>query len=100
MKRKLTDAEFKTISILTSETHLNSVFDITADENNNDCFYDFEEDRYLSLEEGLNLLYEALAYPMVHDGLNSWQAQLVVDLFREFGIGNEDAYNWLLGPDE
>jgi hypothetical protein len=94
--RNLTDLEWNAISNLTSETHLDQSFDVYQTKGGKDCFYDYEEDHPISLKDGLELLYEAMAYPLAEENLTKEEANAVVDLFREFKIGDEETYKWLL----
>lgn len=97
-ERKLSNDEWNAISRLTLLNKLDDSFDIQYDDDH-DFFYDFEEDEELTLEDGLELLQDALAYPLGYVGLSDKEAQDVVNVFRRFGIGDEKWYDWLLSKD-
>ena len=96
-RKRLTDGEWNAISTLTRKTKLDSVFDVWSNGTGNDYFYDFEEDKKMSLKSGLALLYESLAYPLSHEGLSDKESKLIVDLFKEFKVAGDEA-DWLLKP--
>lgn len=94
-RKRLTNDEWNAISQLTRNTHLDSVFDIWSIGTGKDYFYDFENNKRMSLKSGLSLLYESLAYPLQHDGLTGKESNLIVNLFKEFKVAGDEA-NWLL----
>lgn len=94
-KKHLTSEEWNAISKLTSHTHLDNVFDVWQKRNGEDCFKDFETGRTTSISAGLKWLYEGLAYPLSHDGLDKEEANLIVNLFKEFKTTKENL-DWLL----
>lgn len=96
LRTKLTDEEYHAISHLTRETKLDSVFDVDTNKNGEDCFRDFENDCLMSLKDGLEELYEAMAYPLKHEGLSEEECTALVNLFREFEVGDEEGYEHLL----
>ena len=98
-RKYLTDTEWNAISTLTMHTKLDTCFDVCRTRNGDDAFKDFEEDKIISLHEGLELLYEGLAYPLVHERLEKNEIDAIVSLFKEFDIGDADGYAWLSGPD-
>ena len=99
-RKTLTDLEFNAISTLTMHSKLDNSFDVYEKKNGTDCFYDYDEDRMISLHQGLELLYEGIAYPLSHEGLTIEQAEALMKLFKEFKIGNEDWYQWLLSDEQ
>lgn len=99
-RKSLTNLEFDAISTLTMHSKLDNSFDVYENTNGTDCFYDYDEDRAISLHQGLELLYEAIAYPLSHEGLTVSQSEALVKLFKEFKVGDNDWYEWLLKEEE
>lgn len=87
----LTDKEWNLISKYTRKLKVDSEFDITI----NDVWIDYETNRYYSIKEGLEWLYDAIAYPCRHDGLTGEETEMFIDLLKEFDIGNEEDLAWL-----
>lgn len=96
----ITDSQFNAISHLTSATKLDSTIDIAWD-GTGDFFVDFEENKKLTIKEGLEEIADAIAYPLAHD-VSSDEAIIIVDLFSKYEVYNpmyknkEDYYQWLL----
>lgn len=90
MRTVLTDDEYNTLSKLTKNMKIDNVIDIysnkTKSGKNTDFFYDFEENKKLSLKKGLSILYDAIAYPLKHEGLDDHECEIMIDLFKEFGV--------------
>ena len=99
-RKKLTDKEWNALLKLTSNTHLDESFDAYTKRNGEDAFKDYEDGRIKSLHWGLVQLYECIAYPFKHDGMNEDESKTLVELFKEFKIGNEHWHNWLLSDGE
>ena len=97
---KIKNDEWNVLSKLTSVTHMDNSFDIWTDEDGNDCFMDFEEDRLVPVEEGLSWIYEGIAYPPQHDGLSREECETLVGLFKHYRFGDEEYYKWLLSEEE
>ncbi len=85
---KLSDEEFNLISTLTMRTHLDGVFDIASD-NNEDFFWDMEEDRKMSLEEGFELLSESIAYSFQHEGFSDEESKILEEVIQKYVPGFE-----------
>lgn len=100
MRTKLTVIEFNAIQQLTSSSHLDESFDVWQRRNGDDCFKDFDDGRLKSLHWGLSLLNESIAYPLSHEGLDEEQSKALVELFKEFKVGDDEWYEWLLSDDE
>ena len=99
-RKTLTDLEFNAIGTLTMHSKFDNSFDVYGKEDGTDCFYDYDEDCLISLYKGLELLHAGIAYPLSHEGLTDKQAEALVKLFKEFNIGNEDWYKWLLSDEQ
>ena len=99
-RTKLTDLEWNAIQKLTRKSHLDESFDVWQRKNGDDCFKDFEDGRLKSLHWGLELLYECIAYPFKHEELDDEMSNALVELFKEFKIGNEHWYIWLLSDED
>lgn len=97
-RKKLSNEEWNAVSRLTSSLKLDDSFDVSTDEEGNDCFLDREEDKICSLKDGLAVIYDALAYPLCHEKLTDEQCRLIVDLFQEFDVTDGRA-EWLLKPE-
>lgn len=97
-RTRLKDEEWNAITHLTSETKLDSVFDLVQVEHDSDpdCWWDFENNREMTLREGLKELWSGLAYPLQHDGLSEKEATLVVNVLKEFRIITETQGEWLM----
>lgn len=93
---KISDDEWNALAKLTRRTRLDDSFDVWIDEDGNDCFMDFDEDKIQSLDWGLEQLEDCIAYPLTHEGLTIEECDAIVELFKRFNIGNEDYYKWLL----
>ena len=99
-RKRLTDTEFNAISNLTLRTHLDESFDVDTKKNGDDGFYNCETGRIVSLKTGLQWLYEGIAYPLSHEKLTAEETELIIGLFKEFGITDNDEYfNWLRSED-
>lgn len=100
-RTKFTTDEWNAILHLTEATHLDESFDAYTKKNGEDCFKDFDSNgRLKSIPWGLKMLYEGIAYPPKHDGLSDAECRTLVNLFKEFKIGNDSWYEWLLSEDE
>lgn len=86
VRMRLTDNEFNIISRLTHNTKLDTDFDIIAIDDNYDGFYERDSLKTVYLTEGLQWLWDGLAYPGQHDGLSPEEARVVAKLFLEYGI--------------
>ena len=99
-RTKLTDIEYNAITKLTMNLHLDENFDVCQCSNGDDCFKDFEDGRLKSLHWGLELLYEGIAYPLKHEYLDNEMCNALAGLFKEFNVGNEEWYKWLLSEED
>lgn len=79
----MTDIEFHLVQRLTSATHLDEVFDIQGDENE-EFWTDFEEHRDMPLKEGFELLAESIAYSFQHEGFTDEEADILESLIQKF----------------
>ena len=82
----MTDTEYNLIQRLTRATHLDEVFDIQGDEDN-EYWMDFEEDKKLSLKEGFELLVESIAYSFQHEGFTDAEANILERLIQNYVPG-------------
>ena len=98
-RKRLSDAEFNAISTLTMHTKLDSSFDVYEKKNGDDVFKDYDEDRFMSLHQGLILLYDSIAYPLKHERMTEEESKIIVNVFRDFGVGTEEGYEWLLSKE-
>jgi len=99
MRIILTDDEWNAIAHLTNTTKLDTSFDISYDDDH-DFFVDFEDnDKEISLEEGLGWLYDGIAYPCQSDKLTVEEGELIADLLIEFGYANEKWKTWFLSKE-
>lgn len=89
MRNKLTNDEFNAVSKLTNNTHLDEAFDVCELDNGDDGFYDFNEQRYVDLETGMYWLYDGLAYPFKHDGMDDKECEVLEKLFIDFGYDTD-----------
>lgn len=80
---KISDEEYNLVSAFTSSTHLDEVMDINYDENE-DFFYDFEENKRVSLQEGFKFLAEGTAYSFQFEGFTDEEADVLEKLFQRF----------------
>ncbi len=85
-RRRLTDKEWNTVSHYTRKSKLDSVFDIAPLPGGfeDDVFVDFEEDRYISLKEGFELLKESAVYPLTDVGISKEEENIITALINEF----------------
>lgn len=97
--KRVPDQAYNAIIKFTSHLKVDSVFDIFTGADF-DYFRDFEENKILSLKEGLTLLYEAIAYPIQHDNMTEEEAKLIVNVFKDFDIiTTDEEADWLLAID-
>ena len=86
---RVSDTEYNLILDFIIRIHLDEVIDITSDDSH-DYFWDFEEDKELSLKEGFEVLAEAKAEPFEHEGFNAEEANILTECFRRFVPNFED----------
>ena len=101
-RTRLTDEEWNAITKLTNETKLDSSFDLcqTANDSDPDYWWDFDNNCQMNLRDGLQELWEGLAYPPQHDGLSKEEAKLVADVLLEFRIVSKKHHEWLMQDGE
>lgn len=88
MKRsKLTDQEYHLVSKWTRWTNMDSVLDIKVVDDKTDVFYDFDREVELTLEEGFAEMADSIAYPFCHEGFTAKEAEILLNLLIEFGVG-------------
>lgn len=78
---ELTICEYNALSNYTHAIKLDSVVDVSSESE----FYDFEEDETMSLQEGLSVVWDAIAYPLTHD-ISFHEATIIADMFERFGF--------------
>lgn len=83
-RKMLTDEEYNAISHYTHNTQIDDVFDIFGTIQDEDFFIDYEENELINLEEGLAILADMSAYPLIHD-VSLKNAKLIHNLMKEFG---------------
>lgn len=83
MRSELTDKEYNTVMKLTANLKVDGTFDI-YDCGDTDKFKDYIAYRMVSLRTGFRWLYDAIAYPLSHDGMTLEESQTIVNLFTEF----------------
>ena len=95
---RLTDEEWNAITHLTNTTKLDTVFDLVQVEfdTDPDCWWDFDNDCQMDLRTGLKELWSGISYPLKHDGLSDEEAQLVVNVLKEFRIITNSQGEWAL----
>lgn len=81
-RKKLLTEEKIAIWDLTEALRIDSSIDLFIG-TDFDYFKDYDEDRTLSLKEGMAIIMDALAYPLTHD-VNEEDAKVLRNLFREF----------------
>lgn len=101
-KRKvLTNQEWNAIQHLTRKTHLDNSFDVWQKKNGDSCFIDMENGNLVSLTVGFGWLCDGMAYPLAHEGLSEEEANIIVNLLREFEATTDEQFlSWLLESDE
>lgn len=52
--------EESVLNLIAIRSKMDCWFDITFDKHNNQCIYDREEKRFLSLKDGISLLYQGI----------------------------------------
>lgn len=101
-RTKLTDAEYNAILKYTNRIHIDSELDIMTKDDSHDCFVDYSRlphKSYLGLQNGLRQLWDAVAYPLVHD-LDTPDAALLAKLFKEFNIITDAQMAWCMMPEK
>lgn len=103
-RQKLTTLEWNALQKLLTETHLDSVFYL-ADKGKKDFIYAEDPDRddkYIkeSIYEGSMEIYDALGYPLSHEGLTREEIQALVALWEELGVIGARGKEWLLKEEE
>ena len=101
MRTRFTNREVRVVAEIIYKLKMDDSFWLNEDmEIGEDYFYDRETDERMTLEEGLRILYEAIAYPLVHERIGYGDSKTFVNLLREFEIGDELYYDWLMDEDE
>lgn len=97
-RKKLSAEEWNALAKLTSETHLDSVIDVVQYSEDVDGFMDFDHKcpMFVDLHDGLEILFDGLAYPLKHDNMDEVESHLIVNLFKEFRIITDKQGEWLL----
>ena len=95
-KVKLTENEFNIVSRLMHCLKVDSYLAITEDRYGNDVMFDFDDNCTMSLKDGLEIVYEAIAYPLIHEGLSRSEGGIMVNLFARLGVTEKNKAAWLL----
>lgn len=98
-RKKLSDAEWSAIARYTHNIKVDADFDIAATDGTEDDYWEDTDGVRYDLGEGLQMLYDAVAYPLQHEGLEREDARLIANLFKEFGIINDAGWLWLMDPE-
>lgn len=99
-RKELTQSEIEAVISLTASMKIDDSFDLWEATDGTDWFMDFESNSRMPLRKGLLILNEAIAYPLSHENLTPDQCETIVNLFKEFKVGNNDWYEWLLKKEE
>lgn len=84
--RYLTDDEWNTISWFTHDAKCDEVFDIRTNMDYGDYFYDYEEERIMPFQEGL----EWLSWDILYDGVRyaqddrAEQREIIGQIFEKY----------------
>ena len=101
MRKRVTDEEYNAVTHLTSITNIDQVFDLEALNETEDHFYDFEEEKSMSLEEGFRASWDCMSYDSSHyaeyGGFTQEEASHVANCFVEFVGISEEQKKWWMG---
>lgn len=103
-RHRLTDDEFNALTKFTANVHLDQAgFDVYELEDE-DVFveeYGSDEEHYISLYDGLHVIFETCAYPFKHNSMTEKEAELICNLFVEFNItDDEKVLEWLKSDED
>lgn len=84
MRTKLTNLEWNTLLKYSRKIGVDQVIDVCEINRYSDGFFDYEDDRIISLPEGLYILYDATVYPADHCGMSPEETEILHKLFTEF----------------
>ncbi len=98
-RTKLTDAEYNAFLHYTSAINIDDELDIETKNDKVDWWIDRSTNKHISLRQGLQELWDAVAYPLVHDAYNK-EAELMAKVFYEFGIITMEQMAWCMMPEE
>ena len=82
MDRRLTGDEYNALNQIASKTKMDCWFYI-LEEDERDVILDLENDKKLSLEEGISQLMEGIIDPLTEYGLSEKEREAVEKLFEE-----------------
>lgn len=82
---KLLNKEYNILNKIASKSKMDCWFDITFDKHNNQCVYDREEKRFLSLKDGISLLYQGIT-DLDDYYLKDDEKKVFENLLRRFNI--------------
>jgi len=82
MDRRLTGDEYNALNQIASKTKMDCWFYI-LEEDERDVILDLENDKKLSLEEGISQLMEGIIDPLTEYGLSEEEREAVEKLFEE-----------------
>jgi hypothetical protein len=99
-RQKLTTLEWNALQKLLTRTQLDMVFYL-VDAGKKDFIFAEDPDKidkYIkeSIYEGSMEIYDALGYPLKHEGLDDEETQAIVALWEELGVIDERGKEWLL----
>ena len=84
--KRLTNEEFNLLSCWTSKIKIDSEIDIIALNEKEDAFIEFNSDgnKIISLQEGFEILSDAIAYPFEHEGFSEEESRILKNLFEKY----------------
>lgn len=99
-RKRLTNEEFNAISHWTAETKMDMSIDIDEVSETEDGFFDFDEQKFISLQEGLKIVEDAIVYTFKHEGLTKREGELIANLLVEFEVCTPEEIEWALSEEE
>ena len=89
MDRRLTGDEYNALNQIASKTKMDCWFYI-LEEDERDVILDLENDKKLSLEEGISQLMEGIIDPLTEYGLSEEEREAVEKLFEEINCNETE----------
>ena len=86
MTLTLSSNEYNAIDKFLMESHMIDILQIHQDEHFNDSFWDDEEGKFISIKEGLEIIVDAIAYPLSHYGITKEETKAFENLCASFDI--------------
>lgn len=92
--RRLTSDEYNGLNQIASKTKMDCWFYILEEENK-DVILDLENNKKLSIEEGVSQLMEGIVEPLTEYGLSDDEIAAIEKLFEEINGNETEELEWI-----